>query len=48
MHSRLFSFLLRAKKNAYSAHGAEAPASRPNAHDLLYREGDMRYLCRTE
>jgi len=44
MDQRLISFLLRAKKNTYAAHGAEAPSSRPHSHDLVYTEGDLLYL----
>ncbi len=44
MEPNLVSFLLRAKRNTYAAHGAEVPASRPNSHDLSYREGDLLYL----
>lgn len=44
MDPRLLSFLLRAKRNTYAAHGAEVAASRPNSHDLSYREGALLYL----
>lgn len=44
MDQRILSFLLRAKKNTYAAHGAETPSSRPNSHDLQYSEGDLLYI----
>jgi hypothetical protein len=44
MEQHLVSFLLRAKKSTYAAHGAEAPSSRPNSHDLRYAEGDLLYI----
>ena len=44
MDQDILSFLLRAKKNTYAAHGAEVPASRPNSHDLMYAEGELQYI----
>ncbi len=44
MKERILSFLLRAKKNTYAAHGAEVPSSRPASHDLQYAEGDLLYI----
>ncbi len=44
MDQHILSFLLRAKKNTYAAHGAQAPSSRPNSHDLTYSEGDLVYI----
>lgn len=44
MEERILSFLLRAKKSTYAAHGAEAPSSRPASHDLRYAEGDLLYI----
>jgi hypothetical protein len=44
MDQDILLFLLRAKKNTYAAHGAEAPSSRPNSHDLMYTEGDLQYI----
>ena len=44
MDSRVLSFLLHAKKSTYAAHGAEAPSSRPNSHDLTFAEGDLLYI----
>ena len=43
MDQRILAFLLRAKKNTYAAHGAEASSSRPASHDLAYTEGDLFY-----
>jgi hypothetical protein len=44
MDQRILSFLLRAKKSTYAAHGAEARASRPASHDLRYAEEDLQYI----
>ena len=44
MITQALSFLLRAKKNTYAAHGAEISSSRPASHDLRYAEGDFLYL----
>ena len=41
MDQDTLSFLIRAKKNTYAAHGAEVSASRPNSHDLMYAEGEL-------
>ena len=40
----LTAFLCRAKKNTYAGHGAESTPSRPNSHDLIYKEGDFTYI----
>lgn len=40
---QLIDFLLRAKRATYAGKGAETPAFRPGAHDLLYREEDLLY-----
>ncbi len=37
------TFLLKAKKNTYAAHGAEVASTRPSSHDLQYAEGDYMY-----
>ncbi len=39
----MVSFLCRAKKSTYAAHGAEVSPSRPNSHDLTFQEGDYTY-----
>lgn len=39
----LVAFLLRAKKATYAGHGGETDPSRPNSHDLTYREGNLFY-----
>ena len=44
MVQHILSFLLRAKKSTYAAHGAEVPSSRPDSHDLTYAEGDLQYI----
>ncbi len=38
------TFLLRAKKACYAAHGPEDPSSRPASHDLHFAEGDLLYI----
>lgn len=37
-------FLLRAKRATYAAGGGQAPASRPQSHDLRYEEGNLLYI----
>ena len=37
-------FLIRAKKATYAGKGSEAEPSRPQSHDLHYREGEMLYI----
>lgn len=44
MDPHILSFLLRAKRSTYAAHGAETAPSRPNSHDLIHREGEWFYL----
>lgn len=39
----MVSFLCRAKRNTYAAHGAEVNPSRPNSHDLAFTEGNYAY-----
>lgn len=41
--AELTSFLLRAKRSTYAAHGPETTPSRPASHDFLYEEGSWRY-----
>ena len=40
---KLIQFLILAKKNTYSAHGAETDSSRMESHDLQYEEGAYFY-----
>ena len=44
MNKDIIDFLIRAKKATYAGKGAEAPASRPNSHDLHYAEGGLKYI----
>ena len=44
MKKELVDFLCKAKRSTYAAHGAEVVSSRPNSHDLQYREGDYLYI----
>ena len=43
MDNRIIDFLIRAKKATYAGKGAEIASSRPNSHDLLYKEGPLTY-----
>lgn len=40
----LEDFIIRAKAATYAGGGAPAPASRPASHDLVFADGDLRYL----
>ncbi len=40
----LVKFLITAKQNTYAAKGGATKSSRPDSHDLLYREGEYLYL----
>ena len=44
MDKRIVEFLIRAKKATYAGKGAETASSRPESHDLVYREDDLMYL----
>ena len=44
MDNRIVDFLIRAKKATYAGKGAETASSRPQSHDLAYREDDLMYL----
>ena len=44
MDRRIVEFLIRAKKATYAGKGAETESSRPESHDLIYREDDLMYL----
>ena len=43
MDKRIIDFLIRAKKATYAGKGAETASSRPESHDLIYREDDLMY-----
>ena len=43
MDKRIIEFLIRAKKATYAGKGAETASSRPESHDLIYREDDLMY-----
>ena len=43
MDNRIIDFLIRAKKSTYAGKGAETESSRPESHDLIYREDDLMY-----
>ena len=38
------AFLIRVKKATYAGKGAETDSSRPESHDLEYKEGELMYL----
>lgn len=40
---RIISFPIRAKKATYAGNGSKIVPSRPNSHDLSYREEDLYY-----
>lgn len=42
--TEIIDFLIRAKRATYAGKGAETASSRPQSHDLEYREGDLMYL----
>ena len=42
--AEIIDFLIRAKRATYAGKGAETVSSRPQSHDLEYREGDLMYL----
>lgn len=40
----IISFLCRAKKSTYAGYGEETQSSRPNSHDLIYCEDNLKYI----
>lgn len=40
----IIEFLLRAKKATYAGKGPESAPTRPQSHDLSYREGNLLYI----
>ena len=44
MQKELIKFLIRAKRNTYAGKGAETTSSRPNSHDLMYVENELKYI----
>lgn len=40
----IISFLCRAKKSTYGGYGKEIQPSRPNSHDLIYCEDNLKYI----
>lgn len=44
MEKNIREFLLRAKKATYAGKGMESKPSRPNSHDLEYKEGELLYI----
>jgi len=44
MQRELIEFLIRAKRNTYAGKGKESIASRPNSHDYVYEENDLKYI----
>lgn len=39
----IIGFLIKAKKSTYAGKGAETISTRPNSHDLIYKENDFMY-----
>lgn len=44
MDKRIVEFLIRAKKSTYAGKGSEIESSRPNSHDLKYKEATLKYI----
>ncbi len=44
MNRNLIEFLCRAKKSTYAGKEAESIPSRPNSHDLAYKEKELTYI----
>ena len=44
MDKEVISFLLAAKKATYAGSGSEVASSRPNSHDLHYKEASLKYI----
>lgn len=43
--SEIIKFLIKAKKNTYAGNSLEEQvSSRPNSHDLIYEEGNLKYI----
>ncbi len=43
-NNEMIEFLIKAKKLTYAGKGAEVISSRPNSHDLEYKEGSLKYI----
>ena len=43
MDQRIVGFLIKAKRATYAGKGAETAPSRPESHDLVYRDGEYMY-----
>lgn len=44
VNEELIPFLCKAKTETYAGKGAETISSRPNSHDLVYTEGNLKYI----
>lgn len=44
INEEIIDFLCIAKKSTYAGCGKEAQASRPNSHDLIYCEDNLKYI----
>ena len=44
MDANVIDFLVRAKKATFAGNGTKIKSSRPNSKDLLYTEGELKYL----
>jgi len=43
-HDKIVGFLIKAKKETYAGKGPEGLSSRPNSHDLEYKENNLLYI----
>ena len=43
MNNDIINFLLKAKRATYAGKGAETIPTRPQSHDLIYKEGELMY-----
>ncbi len=42
--NKIIEFLCEAKKKTYAGKGAESTSSRPMSHDLIYEQGNLKYI----
>ncbi len=44
LNEQIVNFLCRAKKVTYAGKGAESESTRPKSHDLMYGDGEYKYI----
>ena len=44
MNKNAIDFLIRAKKSTFAGNGTKIESSRPNSKDLMYAEGELKYI----